>query len=39
VQQKIAVLRQRVGDAYRDHTALKSTRILKKTGLRLRRED
>lgn len=39
VQQKIALLRQRVGDAYRDHTALKSTRILKKTGLRLRRED
>jgi DNA-binding Lrp family transcriptional regulator len=39
VNGKIDVLKQRVGDAYRDHTALKSTRILKKTGLRLRRED
>ena len=39
VNAKIAVLKQRVGEAYRDHTSLKSTRILKKTGLRLRRED
>ncbi len=39
VNAKIVVLKQRVGEAYRDHTALKSTRILKKTGLRLRRED
>ena len=39
VKQKIAVLRQRVGDAHRGHTALKSTRILKKTGLRLKQEN
>lgn len=39
VQAKIAILKQQVGAAYRDHTALKSTRILKKTGLRLRGEN
>ena len=36
VEQKIAIIRELVGAAYRDHTALKSTRILKKTGLRIR---
>lgn len=35
-EQKIAAVRTLVGDAYRDHAALKSTRILKKTGLRIR---
>jgi DNA-binding Lrp family transcriptional regulator len=37
VEQKIALVRSKVGAGYRDHTALKSTRILKKTGLRIRR--
>jgi DNA-binding Lrp family transcriptional regulator len=36
VEQKIERLRELVGDGYRDHTVLKSTRMLKKTGLRLR---
>ncbi len=36
VESKIAQVRQLVGSAYRSHTALKSTKILKKTGLRLR---
>ena len=36
VYEKIATVRALVGTAYRDHTALKSTRILKKTGLRIR---
>jgi|TARA_B100000315_G_scaffold259695_2_gene316730 DNA-binding Lrp family transcriptional regulator len=39
VDEKIQLLRQRIGAAYRCHTTLKSTRILKKTGLRLRQED
>ena len=36
VQGKIRQLRQLIGPGYRDHCALKSTRILKKTGLRIR---
>lgn len=36
VSGKIAQVRQCVGAAYRAHTALKSTKILKKTGLRIR---
>ena len=36
VDRKIDQVRGLVGSGYRDHTALKSTKILKKTGLRLR---
>jgi DNA-binding Lrp family transcriptional regulator len=36
VQQKILAVQELVGAAYRQHTALKSTKILKKTGLRIR---
>jgi len=36
VEQKITLLRSKVGAGYRGHTALKSTKILKKTGLRIR---
>ena len=36
VDGKIEQLREYVGAGYRGHTALKSSRILKKTGLRLR---
>jgi DNA-binding Lrp family transcriptional regulator len=39
VQQKIATVKELVGTAYNSHTALKSTRILKKTGLRIRSEE
>jgi DNA-binding Lrp family transcriptional regulator len=35
VDLKIALIREQVGDSYRGHSALKSTKILKKTGLRL----
>jgi DNA-binding Lrp family transcriptional regulator len=38
VDQKIATIRELVDKAYRAHTALKSTQILKKTGLRIRPE-
>ena len=39
VEHKIEQVRRLVGTGYRDHVALKSTRILKKTGLRLRPEE
>jgi len=35
---KISQIRGLLGDTYRDHAVLKSTRILKKSGLRLSRE-
>ncbi|SDN92493.1 transcriptional regulator, AsnC family [Halomonas shengliensis] len=37
VERQAAVLRERLGEACRDHRILYSTRILKKTGLRLAR--
>ncbi|NIC06471.1 Lrp/AsnC family transcriptional regulator [Billgrantia bachuensis] len=37
VEQQAEVLRERLGDACRDHRILYSSRILKKTGLRLAR--
>lgn len=36
VDAKVARVRAEIGAGYRDHTALKSTKILKKTGLRIR---
>ena len=39
VENKIEQVRLLVGSAYRSHTALKSTKILKKTGLRLRERE
>ena len=39
VEEKITQVRRLVGTAYRSHTSLVSTRILKKTGLRLRAEE
>ena len=36
VEQKIVRIRDKIDSGYRGHTALKSSKILKKTGLRLR---
>jgi hypothetical protein len=35
VEAKVAIIRERLGDACRGHEILYSSRILKKTGLRL----
>ncbi|MEH6584284.1 MAG: hypothetical protein V7754_20295 [Halioglobus sp.] len=39
VEDKIERVREQTGAAYRSHTALNSTKILKKTGLRIRSEE
>ena len=39
VENKIEQVQQLVGSGYRSHIALKSTKILKKTGLRLRNQE
>ncbi len=39
VQRQVDAISDSLGDALRGHTALRSTRILKKTGLRLRQQE